>query len=225
MSVAGNQQRTLIQLLTQLRPHWRSDRNLPSRIQTLLSRNRSFGSRDRRLYRELIYTTLRFLPWLEPVLESQPDHAARLIAWLAADSPATAQFRRTLMADWPECPAEVGAKAALINDDPSFSTPGAPPGSTPSIQPAELLPAWINQQCPEALTDPQLDVLNRRAPLWLRSTPVAINEVTAEFDRLGWKWQRSTVSPAAIAAPSVSRAASIADASTPGKSASVIWVR
>ena len=54
MSVAANQQRILIALLTQLRPHWRRDRNLPARIQVLLSRNRSFGSRDRRLFRELV---------------------------------------------------------------------------------------------------------------------------------------------------------------------------
>ena len=89
MSVAANQQRILIALLTQLRPHWRRDRNLPARIQALLSRNRSFGSRDRRLYREVVYTTLRFLPWIESILEHNPEHAARVIAWLAADSAVT----------------------------------------------------------------------------------------------------------------------------------------
>src|SRR5690606_20913495 len=82
MSVVANQQRILIALLTQVRRHWRRDRNLPARIQALLSRNRSFGSRDRRLYRELVYTTLRFLPWIESALDHDPDHAARLIAWL-----------------------------------------------------------------------------------------------------------------------------------------------
>ena len=33
----------------------------------------------RRLYRELIYTTLRHLPWIEPVLETTPAEAVRRV--------------------------------------------------------------------------------------------------------------------------------------------------
>ena len=67
MGVTGSQQQTFLRLLAALRSHWRTDVHLPARIQALLSRNRAFGSRDRRLYRELIYTTLRYLPWIEPL--------------------------------------------------------------------------------------------------------------------------------------------------------------
>src|SRR5687767_9409369 len=104
MSVAGSQQHTFLQLVAGLRPHWRRDRNLPARIQTLIAANRAFGSRDRRLYRELVYTTLRYLPWIEPLLETDPDLAARVVAWLAADTPATARYRAAHVADWPPCP-------------------------------------------------------------------------------------------------------------------------
>ena len=84
MSVAANQQRTFLRLLDRLRPHWHRDAALPARIQSMLAAHREFGSRDRRLYRELIYTTLRHLPWIEPLLDGQPDEATRRVAWLAA---------------------------------------------------------------------------------------------------------------------------------------------
>jgi 16S rRNA (cytosine967-C5)-methyltransferase len=187
MSVAGNQQRTLISLLTQLRPYWRRDRNLPARIQTLLSRNRSFGSRDRRLYRELIYTTLRFLPWLEPSLDRDPEQATRIIAWLAADAPATENFRRTLLPDWPVCPLSVAEKAAILNGHPSFAVTRA--GAMSNFRSEDLLPSWLQQECPEAFHASQIDALHTRAPLWLRADIEAIDRVTAEFDQLGWRWQ------------------------------------
>src|SRR5688500_11754812 len=95
MSVAANQQRTFLRLLAQLRPHWRRDPALPARIQSVLVANRAFGSRDRRLYRELIYTTLRHLPWIEPLLDGHPDEAVRRVAWLAAELPATKIYRET----------------------------------------------------------------------------------------------------------------------------------
>jgi 16S rRNA (cytosine967-C5)-methyltransferase len=93
VSITANQQRTLLRLLAALQPHWRRDRALPSRIQSLLTRERAFGSRDRRLYRELLYTAIRHLPWIEPWLASDPAEAVRRLAWLAADLPATAAFR------------------------------------------------------------------------------------------------------------------------------------
>ena len=61
MSVTANQQRTFLRLLGRLRPHWHRDAALPARIQSLLASHREFGAADRRLYRELIYTTLRHL--------------------------------------------------------------------------------------------------------------------------------------------------------------------
>ena len=57
-------------MLEELRPHWRRDLALPERIDRLLRRDHRFGSRDRRLYRELIYTALRHLPWIEPSLDA-----------------------------------------------------------------------------------------------------------------------------------------------------------
>src|SRR4051812_35567688 len=120
MSVAQNQRQVFLRLLAALRPHWRRDPALPARIQSLLTGNRAFGARDRRLYRELIYTTLRHLPWIEPLLESQPDEAVRRAAWLAAETPATKPFRTACAT-----------------------------GEPPSGDKTELLPAWFRPHCPE----------------------------------------------------------------------------
>lgn len=189
MSVARGQQRTFLALLTQLRPHWRNDRALPARIQSLLRADHRFGSRDRRLYRELIYTTLRYLPWIEPAIDHDPDHAVRLIAWLAADSPATAHFRTDLVADWPACPASVAEKSTLLTQGIASLLAASLPGN--AFAPTALLPEWFREHCPEAFAPEQLDALLARAPLWLRLQTDDASAVTREFDQLGWRWQRS----------------------------------
>lgn len=169
MSVAGSQRQTFLRLLAALRPHWHRDPALPARIQALLAGDRRFGSGDRRLYRELIYTTLRHLPWIEPLLDSAPEEAVRRVAWLAADIKATRGFRRQF-AD----------------------------GEPPAGDRAELLPAWFRPHCPEIFSGPELDAQLRRAPLWLRLQTADVRRVTDEFDARGWRWRQSSILPAAI---------------------------
>ncbi len=169
MSVAANQARTFLGLLRQLRSRWRTDHALPAAIQTILARERNFGSRDRRLYRELIYTTLRHLPWIEPLLDTQEDEAVRRVAWLAAETPATAPFRT------------------------EFAQ-----GEPPTGERDELLPTWFRAHCPEIFSGVELDAQLRRAPLWLRLQTSAPEKIFAEFESLGWSWRASTVLPDAI---------------------------
>lgn len=166
MSIPANQQRTFLRLITQLRPHWRRDAALPARIQSLLAAHREFGSRDRRLYRELIYTTLRFLPWIEDILETQPDEATRRVAWLAADTPATRVFR-----------------SAFAN------------GEAPHGDKSTLLPAWFREHCPVIFSGEELETQLRRAPLWLRFQTNASGEAETfkEFESRGWSWRRSPI--------------------------------
>ena len=169
MSVAANQARTFLGLLRGLRGRWHTDHALPAAIQAMLARERSFGSRDRRLYRELIYTTLRHLPWIEPLLEANPEEAVRRVAWLAAEMPATAPFRAEF------------AK-----------------GEPPAGDRTELLPAWFHAHCPEIFSGAELDAQLRRAPLWLRVQSDAPETIFAEFDALGWSWRAAAVLPNAV---------------------------
>ncbi len=171
-------------MLGRLRPHWRSDAALPARIDAMLGGDRRLGSRDRRLYRELIYASLRYLPWVEPLLEGSPSEAVRRIAWLSADSPAVGPFRGEMAGDMPPCPSDSAGKARILGEDV-----GA------------LSPAWLGDECPEALEPPLRDALLSRAPLWLRLQTDDPLAVFAELDGRGWAWRRSPLLPGAVELP------------------------
>ncbi|MDD2764136.1 MAG: RsmB/NOP family class I SAM-dependent RNA methyltransferase [Opitutaceae bacterium] len=177
-SIVRNQQQIFLRLWQSLLPHLRTDRNLPARIQEAL-RRREFGSRDRRLYRELIYTALRYWPWVEELAARAGDEAVHAIAWLAADTPVTHVFRETLLATWPPLPPSISARAERL---------GVTGG---------LLPEWFHRHCPAAFVSPNLEVLHRRARLWIRLQTDAPDTVWAEFADRGWRWRRSETWPEA----------------------------
>jgi len=184
VSRVGSQKRTLIGLLGRLRPHWRRDAGLPARIDSLLGGDRRLGARDRRLYRELIYAALRYLPWVESLLESDPSEAVRRIAWLAADTPSVRPFRAEVSGDLPPCPPGATGKALVLGADPDA-----------------LTPAWFLAECPGASAAPLRDALLSRAPLWLRLQAADPAPALREFDRLGWAWRRSPLLAGAVELP------------------------
>jgi 16S rRNA (cytosine967-C5)-methyltransferase len=180
---AANQARTFLVLFAELRPHLRTDRNLPARLQQRLSRERRFGSRDRRLYRELLYTAIRHLPWFEAALAHSEEDAIRATAWLAADTPATTAFKHALVPpDWPAVPTTIAGKRAQL----------------PTIAHDSLIPDWFRAHCPDAFDSPNIDVLNTRAPLWLRLQTDKPEKVFAEFSARGWTWRGSPLLPDAL---------------------------
>ena len=182
-SHAANQARTFLALFSELRPHLRTDRNFPARLQQRLSRERRFGSRDRRLYRELLYTAIRHLPWIEAALAISEDAALRATAWLAADTPATHALKLAFTpADWPPAPATIAGKAAQFG----------------AIAQKPLIPDWFRAHCPAAFESPDLDALHTRAPLWLRLQTDKREKVFAEFATRGWTWRVSELLPDAI---------------------------
>jgi 16S rRNA (cytosine967-C5)-methyltransferase len=184
VSLAGSQTRTLLAILSRLRPHWRIDAALPARIDSLLGGDRRLGSRDRRLYRELVYTVLRYLPWIEPLLDSEPGEAVARAAWLAADAPPLRAFREAVTGALPPCPPGALEKARILGVDAGALTPD-----------------WFLAECPAASAPPLLDVLLSRAPLWIRLQASDEDSVLREFDRLGWAWRRSPLLPGAVALP------------------------
>ncbi len=139
MSIAHGQRQTFLHLLATLRPHWRSDPALPARLQLALRGQRGIGARDRRLYRELIFTTLRHLPWVETLPD---DDLVGLVAALAAETPATRVFRATFAR--PELLAGLD-RAALL---PAWLREECPTAFT-APQLATLLsraPLWVRLQ-------------------------------------------------------------------------------
>jgi len=179
MSVATSQQQVFLRLLRQLAPHWRRDAALPRRIQQLLSGERSFGSRDRRLYRELLYTTLRYLPWIEPELEREPARVVKIAAWLAADTRDTRAYREETCADWPTL-SSLAERASFLKADAEA-----------------LLPAWFRHECPEIFTPTELAAQLTRAPLWLRLQTERPEDVRSEFEAVDWRIKESPTLPSA----------------------------
>lgn len=178
--IAANQVRTYQQLLAELRPFFRSDRNLPARIQQRLTKERRFGSRDRRLYRELLYTAVRFLPWIEELEQiSEPQALTAAIA-LASPLPALASLKTALPTELIELPSSIAEKARILG-----------------VQ-GPLVPDWTAEQCPAAAQSPNLEVLHTRAPLWLRFQAHHPDLIFEEFRNRGWTWKTSSVLPDAV---------------------------
>ena len=90
MSIAHSQLRTFLRLYRSLEAHFRRDPGLSARIEAVLRRERGIGSRDRRLYRELLYTAVRHLPWVEGADDMR---LAGIVAALAAETPSSSAFK------------------------------------------------------------------------------------------------------------------------------------
>lgn len=212
--IAANQQRLFLAFVAELRPHVRRDSALPRRIKELLARQRAIGSRDRKLYRELIYTWLRFLPWCDPLWDedlacraaagrqaSSPGPAtsagpttglfARTVAWLAPELKPTAHYRAALCADWPAVPETLAAKSEVLRFQvPGFRSP-----------PEALLPDWFRSHCPAAFEPPHLDAINTRANVWVRLQCNDRNIVLDEFRSKQWTWETAADFPDALCLP------------------------
>jgi 16S rRNA (cytosine967-C5)-methyltransferase len=140
MSIAHNQLRIARELWARLQP---LDRGVPARLQTLLA-DRRFGSRDRRLYRELLFTALRQARALAPL---DPDNWAAHLVATCAPTPETEPLR----AAYPGPPPPLPEPLSLL---PSWFSEGCETGRPPSESAAALLaraPVWIRFQT----TDPR----------------------------------------------------------------------
>ncbi len=216
-NIAANQQRLFLDFVAQLRPHVRKDSSLPRRIKELMARHRAIGSRDRKLYRELVYTWLRYLPWIDPLFDTDPATAAKITAWLAPELKPTSQYRAAHCADWPAVPATLAEKSALLvqflggarpPDALSGSNPTRPEAgfhpsasSAFSFQPSALLPAWFQEHCPAAFSSPHLDAINSRANVWVRIQANDRNLVLDEFKAQNWTFESPAGFPDALCLP------------------------
>jgi len=174
-SIADNQTRTFLRLWATLAPALSTDRDIPERLNQRLKRNRSFGSRDRRLYRELAYTGFRYHAWLTGGLASGGEDAIRALAWLAADIPAARQLKLRWCHDWPAPPDSLEAKRGILR----IRARGL------NLD-ASVMPAWLADECPEANHSPLLDTLNTRSPLWIRLQSDDLPAIRSEFYHRGW---------------------------------------
>ncbi len=201
-AIAANQQRLFLEFVATLRPHVRRDSSLPRRIKEIFARHRAFGSRDRKLYRELAYTWLRYLPWIDPILDSDPALATKITAWLAPELKPTSHFRAAFCSDWPAMPDTLDEKSALLTQlTGRANPPDEPPASPSPFAPTDLIPSWFREHCPAAFTSPHLDALNSRANVWIRIQTNDRNLVLDEYRAQGWKLEQPAGFPDALCLP------------------------
>jgi 16S rRNA (cytosine967-C5)-methyltransferase len=219
--IAANQQRLFLAFVATLRPHVRRDSALPRRIKELFARHRAIGSRDRKLYRELVYTWLRYLPWIDPLLDQDPDTAAKITAWLAPELKPTASYRAALCGDWPPVPTTLAEKSSelarlvparanspteapavlpLTRPEPVLPSHNQEP-RTPNFSPAALLPDWFAEHCPDAFASPHLDAINSRANVWVRLQCNDHALVLDEFRAQHWSFEQPADFPDALCLP------------------------
>ncbi|MEO6995081.1 MAG: RsmB/NOP family class I SAM-dependent RNA methyltransferase [Lacunisphaera sp.] len=197
-NIASNQQRLFLEFFGDLRPHLRCDSALPRRIKEIFARNRSIGSRDRKLYRELVYTALRFLPWVEYWLDRDPQLAAKITAWLAPELKPTSAYRAAQCGDWPPVPETLTEKAKTLAE---LVGPGRVALPELLFDPQSLLPAWFRDHCSKAFQSPHLEALNSRANVWVRIQCNDRSLVFDEFRARNWSYATSPDFPDAISLP------------------------
>jgi 16S rRNA (cytosine967-C5)-methyltransferase len=221
-NIAANQQRLFLAFVAELRPHVRRDSSLPRRIKDLFARHRAIGSRDRKLYRELVYTYLRFLPWIDQLLDSDAATAGKITAWLAPELKPTSAYRTAHCGDWPPVPATLAEKSAVLRSlvggarppdallASATTDPTRPEAGFHNLRsqvsdfrfpPEDLLPEWFRSHCPAAFESPHLDALNSRANIWVRLQVNDRNLVLDEFRAQGWTAEPATDYPDALCLP------------------------
>jgi 16S rRNA (cytosine967-C5)-methyltransferase len=175
MSTEAREHRRLAiagELIADALPRARADRNFPAWVQRTLAADRRFGSRDRRYYRELIYTAVRFLPWIEKISSVDRGLAA---LWLSADTSETGAARDALQLVHPDAALTLDARAEAFNEE--FDGASASANS--------LLPEWVRDECPALLDPREAAAVHTRAPLWLRATRVDAAEACAALNEEG----------------------------------------
>lgn len=177
--IAQRQAATFQHLWQRMAPHVSTDRALPFRFESLLRNNRGFGSRDRRLYRELFYTGLRYYPWINNRESPIGDLELKLLIWLCTSTAATQPLKAAFVDEWPQLPQTLAEKSAIAQ------------ARGVSQAARSLLPGWFETECPAAFAPPNYDILAIRAPLWIRLQTEDVQAVAREFSSRGWTWTPS----------------------------------
>ena len=171
MSIATNQLRIVRELWARLQP---LDRAVPARLHAVLA-DRRFGSRDRRLYRELLLTALRQARALATL---PPDDASAWAAHLAATC-ATTRETEPFRTEFTPSPASASAlhPSSLILH--------------PSEAALALLPPWFPAEQdpalpPEHSAASTASALLARAPVWVRLQTDSPEDAFAEWAARGW---------------------------------------
>lgn len=130
--------------------------NFPKALNRLFRQHPKFGSRDRRLYREIVYTYIRYQPWLEPYRGDQ-DRFIDYLVLLASPSKEVVPLYKTLDSKLAGSLSSPHRYRELEKTPESFR---------------DLLPPWMLDRFSR---DPNAIEWSRfvtRPPIWLRCSRV-----------------------------------------------------
>ena len=187
--LAANQLRTAATLLESLSPHITTDAHLPSRVKELCGQ-RGYNSSSRRLYRELLYTYVRFWPWLSSLQRSSAAEVAALLA------PATPEVERLRQAG--VLPPLLQGAATLEDARRALQ---ALAGQQELCSAAELAtPHWLHGALSGPAVPPELACT--RPPLYIRVYKRhLLPAIQADADALGVRLQETAVRDAFMVCP------------------------
>jgi 16S rRNA (cytosine967-C5)-methyltransferase len=186
--IIENQRRNTLTLIDAISHRMPPGRPFIPEMRSALAANQGFGARDRRLYRELIFTWLRFRAWFDRARAADPQLALNLLVALAPESPEVAPLQAAL--------APAGAISLRSVQSLRDGLSALLPGMTFELR--ELMPGWFEAHCPKLFEEEEILTQLRRPPFWLRTLRGSGPELVQEFARTNVAATASTKIPGAV---------------------------
>lgn len=130
--------------------------NFPKALNRLFRRHPNFGSRDRRLYREIVYTYLRYQPWLDSI-KGDPGELIDHLILLANPTKEVSPLFPTLDPKLAEAAGTSNRYRQLGKQPENFR---------------DLLPKWMLARFSRDLDDIDWQRFFSRPPIWLRCSSI-----------------------------------------------------
>ncbi len=186
--ILDNQRRTTLTLLDAVAKRMPPGRPFIPEMRSAIAAHPGFGARDRRLYRELIFTWLRFRAWFDRARMVDPQLALDLLVALTPETPEVMPLQAAL--------APPGAVALRSWPDLCAGLAAIVPGM--SFELRELLPPWFEAHAPHLFSEPEILTQVRRPPFWLRAHRGSGPELVQELGRTDIGASASPAIPGAV---------------------------
>ena len=150
----ANQRRIAFEIVEKATESLKPKVNFPKALNRLFRQHPNFGSRDRHLYREIVYTYLRYQPWLDSIKEDQGALIDQLI-FLANPTKGVTPLYPTLDPKLAEAAGSSHRYRQLDKQPENFR---------------DLLPKWILARFSRDLDEIDWQRFFSRPPIWRAAT-------------------------------------------------------
>ena len=177
-------------MLDALEPDLKPGVDFAACIQAEIRKVRGAGSRDRRFYREIVYTWLRYREWIDPFRKADLQIAAVLLVYLAGETreslPAKAELPHPLRDSVRASGVDAASLLTSFIPDTRFAIEA-------------LVPDWLPREFPVGAdnTPHTLD----RPPIWIRTAQDRVDETRASLEALGIDVSAQSDIPGALSVP------------------------